>query len=49
MVSTSVILSDCLFSVAMMVSKDLNITPISGLEVVLGDVGGGVCGGGEGG
>ena len=48
-VSTSTILSDCLFSVAMMVSKDLSITPISGLEVVLGGVGGGICGGGEGG
>ena len=49
MVSTSTILSDYLFRVAMMVSKDLNITPISGLEVVLSGVGGGVCGGGEGG
>ena len=43
------ILSDYLFSVAMMVSKDLNITPISGLEVVFGGVGGGIYGGGEGG
>ena len=33
----------------MMVSKDLNITPISRLDVTLGGVGGGVCGGGEGG
>ena len=49
MVSTSTILSDCLFSVAVMVSKDLSITSISVLEVVLGSVGGGVCGGGEGG
>ena len=43
------ILSNCLFSVAMMVSKDLSITPISGLEVFLGGVGGEICGGGEGG
>ena len=48
-VSTSAILSDCLFRVAMMVSKDLNITLISGLEVILGGVSGGICGGGEGG
>ena len=48
-VSTYTILSDCLFSVAMMVSKDLSITPISGLEVVPCDAGGGICGGGEGG
>ena len=41
MVSTSTILSECLFSVAMMVSKDLSITPISGLEVVLCGAGGG--------
>ena len=48
MVYTSTILSDCLFSVAMMVSKDLSITSISELEVVLGGVGGRACGGGEG-
>ena len=41
MVYTSTILFVYLFSVAMMVSKDLSITPISGLEVTLGSVGGG--------
>ena len=48
-VSTSAILSDYLFSVAMMVSKDLSITPILGLEFVPCGAGGGICGGGEGG
>ena len=42
-------LSDCLFNVAIMVSKDLSMTSISGVKVVFGSVGGSACGGGEGG
>ena len=45
MVSTSAILSDCLFSVAMMVSKDLSMTSISGVEDALGGADGDGCGG----
>ena len=49
MVLTSATLYDFLFNVVIIVSKDLSVISILGVEVVLGSIGGGACGGGEGG